>query len=65
MMTRKHFEAVAEIIKHNSVDISHDPTDHERGRDMQSFLISSDLADYFANENPNFDRARFMKACQL
>ena len=26
--------------------------------------IEDDLADLFANDNPNFDRARFLAACE-
>jgi hypothetical protein len=65
MMTRKHFEAVAAILKHNTVDVSQHSTEHEIGRANQSYLIASELADFFASENPNFDRARFMKASTL
>jgi len=65
MMTKKNFEAVAKILRHNTVDVSEHSTEHEIGRANQSELILSDLADYFASDNPNFDRARFLKASRL
>lgn len=54
-MTRKHFEAIALILKTQREE--HDAETAER--------IADDLAGYFAGVNPNFDRARFLKACGL
>jgi hypothetical protein len=57
-MTRKHFEAIARIMRDHTpvqgeaVDITHRDT-------------VDALADYFATENPNFDRGRFVAACGL
>lgn len=60
MMTRKHFEAVARIIRENTPP---EPGDQfENGKISQSYLIASDLADYFSTENPNFDRQKFAEA---
>lgn len=55
MFTRKHFKAVAKIIAGN------------RGQGVEYTLdnIASELADYFATQNPRFDRNRFMKACAV
>ncbi len=47
MMTRKHFVAIAAILK-------------ERGA---SHYVVMALCDYFESENPNFDREKFVKAC--
>ena len=53
MMTRKHYVAVAEIIKafpHGSPTAS------------QAKLIEA-FADMFAQDNPRFDRGVFVEAC--
>ena len=55
MLTRKTYEAQAAIIK------KHVPT---AGRDA-CYDIATDIANYFANDNPRFDRARFFEACGL
>tara|TARA_R100001509_G_scaffold164352_1_gene141600 strand:+ start:5311 stop:5469 length:159 start_codon:yes stop_codon:yes gene_type:complete len=51
-MTRKHFNAVAEIIK--AQDLTYD----------QREQLSLDFANYFRNENPRFDIQRFVNACR-
>ena len=53
MLTRKVFEAQAAIIKKHVA---------AAGRDF-CYEMAIDLADYFAGENPNFDRGRFFEAC--
>ena len=55
MLTRKVYEAQAAIIK------KHVPT---AGRD-QCYELATDIANYFANDNPRFDRTRFFEACGL
>jgi hypothetical protein len=53
-MTKKHYEAIAAILsKHNATDKT---------------LVASAarcLADYFATDNKNFDRARFLASCGI
>lgn len=70
-LSKKHFIAIAKIMRANAsapADTgagwelppgTHVPTHTETCR-----TIASELADYFAGENPNFDRARFIEACQ-
>ena len=65
MMTRKHFEAVAAILRDTGASTVQEPTEHEKGRQFQSAVIAGRLAGYFATENENFDRERFMKAFSL
>lgn len=50
-MTRKHFEAIAAII------------DAQRDIGVEIQGTANELAAFFATENPNFDRERFLKAC--
>ena len=48
MMTRKHFIAIAEILKEHSAD----------------YYLVKDFCDYLRTQNPNFDRNRFIDACE-
>jgi predicted metal-dependent hydrolase len=57
-MTKKHFKAIAEIIS----IVRKEYTDNERRGVIAD--ISIKLADYFENENPNFDRVRFFTALE-
>ena len=62
-MDEKDFKAVAEIIKAGiDVTVIHSTTEPNttiKGN------IAEKLADYFATQNPRFDRERFMAACGL
>ena len=63
MLTQEDFKAVAEIIE--------EQVDFAKVFSGQSFalrsyrVIAENLADYFATQNPRFDRERFMKVCGL
>ena len=57
MFTKQHYKAIAEIIRqalYNS-DLS---TPQYKG-------VVYDFADYFAGNNPRFDRKKFLDACGL
>ena len=62
-MTRKHFEAIAEIV--NSLTIPNAAAGFDEGFNSGVVELAENLAGYFATENPNFDRQRFLKACGL
>ena len=47
MMSRKHYKAVAEILKYTD--------------EKQDIMLK--LADMFEKDNPNFDREKFIDAC--
>lgn len=67
MFTRQHYKAIAEIVKRNT-DLGECrvtlPKVSRTYRNTRRF-ISSDLADYFAEDNPRFDREKFLEACGL
>lgn len=54
-MTCNHSEAIAAIFSNREF----------AGKVTEVNAIAYDLADYFAYENPNFDRRRFLTACGL
>ena len=54
-MSRKHYQRIAEILKKFTSD-----NDIYKGR---VDAIVRDIADYMQEDNPNFDRNRFFKAC--
>ena len=55
-LSRKHFEVIAEILRQQ----------HGGDPNTCDYLViydtAHDLAEYFAIENPNFNRERFLKA---
>lgn len=66
MMTRKHFEAVAQTIKDEfEATLPSSNPEFIRGAAYAVSETAYSLADYFARENPNFDRNRFLTACGL
>lgn len=62
-MTKKHFEAIAEIISKQKPHgyLNMPITDCAFNNAKKD--IAKGLADYFEQENPNFDRSRFIVAC--
>ena len=65
MVSKKDFKAVAEIIKEEVTcrpDI--DPILAAAAKDIGR-IYAIKLANYFATQNPRFDRDKFMKACGL
>lgn len=62
-LSRKHFQALADIVRAAYV-----PENGEETANVGYNLAVSDmadaLADFCAQHNPNFDRARFLDACQ-
>lgn len=66
MFTRQHYKVIAEIVK-EAVGLDGTETDawiveHARQCGHQ---FTDRLADYFAKDNPRFDRAKFLAACGL
>jgi hypothetical protein len=68
-MTKKHYIAIAAIIKSqiNNAQLENSlvSKDIKEGAEIASSCIAESLADCFAEENPNFDRLRFLSACGI
>jgi hypothetical protein len=70
-MTKKHYEAIASILRgyveqqigvHDRRDLTKTECD---ALEQASYDIADRLADYFATDNPRFDRVRFLTACGI
>ena len=68
MMTRKHFEAIAEAV----ADVRYDNEFNDRITsnrylarmiDLSISNLVGNLSDLCKRDNPNFDREKFLKAC--
>lgn len=55
-MNRKHYRAIAEIVR--CIGNTY------RGNYIHK-LLANKLANYFAIDNPRFDRGKFLKVCEL
>ena len=55
-MTRKHYVAIAAILKASNYSETY-------SEQVAYKSHCEDFADYFATDNGNFDRARFLEAC--
>lgn len=69
-MTRKDYVAIASIIHPYAISAApHTAGKVERGRIAHAASyakdIALDIASHMANDNPRFDRARFLKACGI
>lgn len=62
-MTKKHYEAIAESISYR-MSMQY-PADHAQYGVTTLRLLAKELADYFASDNPKFDRTRFLDACGI
>lgn len=63
MMTRKHFEAIATVLRQENAHLAQGNVPDYAGQRTLSSLAYS-LADAFEDDNPRFDRQRFIAACQ-
>jgi hypothetical protein len=74
-MSKKHFIKIAAMIRETlnvgrriKVETQADPVkaeDFNRGVEYAAHVIASNLAFIFKQENPRFDRARFLEACNV
>jgi hypothetical protein len=65
-MSKKHFIAIAATIRSQIDSESHLIAGPRKTVRLETIAESANrLADVFANENPRFDRARFLAACGI
>ena len=55
-MTRKHYKAIADIIAQSKENAGEATT-------VVLAVLTIKLSHFFVQENPRFDKVRFMKAC--
>ena len=61
LMTRKHYEAIAACIKYRyQLEYPADKGGYGKGT---LHALADELADYFEQDNPKFQRARFLQGC--
>ena len=65
MMSKKHYVAIAREFHTQRNGAALESAAYQRGFSNAQYSLASALATVFASENPNFDRARFLKACGL
>lgn len=63
-LSKKHFNRVAATIA-EAEPAQGMPDEWARGCNAGREYIARHLADFFASENPNFDRNRFLQACEV
>jgi len=63
MMSRKHFVAVAAILKEKTIETP--AAGFDEGFASATEEIAGELATFFKSENPNFNRSKFLTACGL
>ncbi len=72
MLTKKYYEMIAKVIRADAAHARDDGTLETNYKDMPAWMRGAydqwntlvlNLADAFADDNPKFDRARFLKAC--
>ena len=68
MMSKKHYIVIAGILKQRRqvcFDAGRTSDPYRQGAVAATNAVVLELAEYFAAENPRFDRARFLAACGL
>jgi hypothetical protein len=62
-MTKKHYTAIANVLKAEYDDAMYRTEDFSEPALIQE--VAENLADYFATDNPKFNRERFLGACGI
>jgi len=62
-MTRKHYQAFAQIIKDEREALKLLDPNMVAVANVSTFIMANKMATIFAHDNPQFDRERFFKAC--
>lgn len=62
-MTKKHFEAIAKILAETMSRETNDGSYPDETAIRTITFIANRIANVCESDNPNFDRARFLRAC--
>ena len=66
MFIKQHYKAIAEIVNNaRKYTLNYHNPDARWEWKLDEQQLVSELADYFAQDNPNFDREKFLEACGL
>lgn len=57
MFTRQHYKAIAGIVRNSTVNKTSKPV-------INREILIRELTNYFAEDNPRFDRQKFLAACE-
>lgn len=60
--SKKDYEAIAAIFADQTTA---DPTNTNSPEQTMRLVLARQLATYFEQDNPRFDRSRFMRACNF
>jgi hypothetical protein len=68
-MTKKHFEAIAEVLSKCRGNLTNDCSNSgsylSAAYSLSVDIVAEKLADYFVTANPRFDKEKFLKAVNL
>lgn len=64
-LSKQNYEKVAEVIKDRNQAVKTYPLEQRVDLKHELDLIEGRLANYFAEDNPDFDRDKFHKACEV
>lgn len=65
MLTKKHFKAIANIIKEEYISQNYKNKDEKEGGKIAIRRIVYGLFWFFEEDNMKFDREKFIEACGL
>lgn len=65
MMTKKDYIAIARMISMRVADFTPGDMPITEAYNHGVKLVTKDLAEYMAQDNPDFDRTKFLEACGI
>lgn len=65
MFTRKHYAAMADLVSSRVKQMSVERHPCQSYAQRSIAQMAQEMADYFAKDNPKFNRAKFLEACGL
>lgn len=63
-MQKRHFEGLAEMVRDLNLSLADGVHVNDSGiKTFSAYTVAARLADFCQQQNPRFDRARFLAAC--